>query len=63
MEMSWMQTVDLLGLDLLALVILALVALQAVEHALHAAWNALSKRGARTEASRPRITIGAVRHV
>lgn len=63
MEMSWMQTVDLLGLDLLALVILALVALQAVEHALHAAWNAFSKRDARTETSRPRITIGAVRHV
>ena len=38
MEMTWLETIDLLGLDLLALMILVLAALDRVDHAMHHAW-------------------------
>lgn len=66
MEMTWLETFELLGLDLLAVMILALVALDLVDHALHHAWQATRSRfgAARSPApARPPVKIGAPRHV
>lgn len=37
MEMSWMETFQLLGLDLLAIMLVVLVGLDLVEHVVHSA--------------------------
>ena len=66
MEMTWLETIDLLGLDLLAVMILVLAALDLVDHALHHAWlSTRSRFGAARHPSpaRPPVTIGAPRHV
>jgi hypothetical protein len=39
MEMSWMETFQLLGLDLLAVMLVVLVGLDLVEHAVRSAWT------------------------
>lgn len=43
-EMSWLETVEFIGLDLQAGLILALLALDLLQGALHSAWSALSQR-------------------
>lgn len=66
MEMTWLETIDLLGLDLLAVMILALVALDLADHALHHAWLATRSRfgsARRPLPARPAVAIGAIRHV
>ena len=42
--MTWMETVQLLGLDLLACMLLALVVLDFAEQAVHSAWVAVRSR-------------------
>jgi hypothetical protein len=44
MEMSWLETVRLIGLDLQAGVVVVLFALHAVERALASAWAAFRQR-------------------
>ena len=66
MEMTWLETFQMLGLDLLAVMLLALVVLDLMDRALHSAWHAMhtglrAGRG-RPTARRP-VTIGAPRHV
>jgi hypothetical protein len=66
MEMTWLETFELLGLDLLAVLILALVALDLVDLALRHAWlTTRSRFGAtrRQASARPPVKIGAPRHV
>jgi|APFre7841882724_1041349.scaffolds.fasta_scaffold313899_1 hypothetical protein len=43
MEMSWMETIQLLGLDVIAFILLALTLLNVVEHAVHTAWEAAGR--------------------
>jgi hypothetical protein len=65
MEMSWMETIRLLGLDLLALMLMALVVLELVEQAVHSAWlTARSRKPSppRAAAAR-RVSIGGIKHV
>jgi hypothetical protein len=66
MEMGWMETVRLLGLDLLAGMILGLLVLDLMDRALHSAWHAthagLRARRRPAPARRP-VTIGAPRPV
>jgi hypothetical protein len=66
MEMTWLETFQLLGLDLLAAMLLALVVMDLIDHALHSAWQAACSgwRTARRQppARRP-VKIGAPRHV
>ena len=65
MEMSWMETFELLGLDVLAVILLALVLLNVVEHAVHSAWE--TARGRRPRVSnavtRSQPRIGGIKHV
>jgi len=65
MEMSWMETVELLGLDVLAIILLALVLLHVVEQAAHAAWETALARKPRPPKAvvTPRAGIGVVKHV
>lgn len=65
MAMSWMETIELLGLDVLAVVLLALVLLNVVEHAVHTAWETARSRRLRVSSvvTRPQPRIGGVRHV
>ena len=65
MEMSWMETFQLLGLDVIALILMALVLLNVVEHAVHAAWETARSRRPRVSSAvtQPRPRIGGVRHV
>jgi hypothetical protein len=42
--MTWMETFQLLGLDLLAVMLLVLVGLDVVEHAAHSAWETARAR-------------------
>ena len=65
MEMSWMETFQLLGLDVIALILMALVLLNVVEHAVHAAWETARSRRPRVSSpvTRPQPRIGGVRHV
>ncbi len=65
MEMTWLETADLLGLDLLAGMILALVALDLIDHAFRSAWQSTragfgAARG-RAPARHP-VRVGAPRH-
>jgi len=65
MEMSWTETIRLLGLDLIALMLTALVLLNVVEHAVHAACATARARkpGSSPRAVvTPRANIGGVRH-
>lgn len=66
MEMTWMETVRLLGLDLLAGMILALLVLDLVDGAVHSAWQATRARFPKApDRARARSLppIGAPRHV
>ncbi len=48
MEMSWMETIRLLGLDLLALMLMVLVLFELVEQAVHSAWLTMRTRKPRS---------------
>ena len=66
MEMTWLETFRMLGLDLLALMLLALVVLELMDRALHSAWQAMHtglRAGRRQPPARHPVTIGAPRHV
>ena len=65
MEMTWLETFQLLGLDVLAVLLLALVGLDVVEHAVHSAWETVQARrpGSPRKAAAPRVNIGGVKHV
>ena len=66
MEMTWMETFQMLGLDLLAAMLLALVVLDLVDRALHSAWHAMqtgARAGRRQAPARRPVTIGVPRHV
>jgi hypothetical protein len=52
MEMSWMETFRLLGLDLLAVMLVVLVGLDLVEHAVHSA-RATARSQLRRRSQRP----------
>jgi hypothetical protein len=64
-EMTWMETFQLLGLDVLAVMLVAFVGLDVVEHAVHSAWK--TARGRRPRAAnrvaRPQPRVGGVKHV
>ena len=53
MEMSWLETVEFLGLDLQVGLILALCGLDLVERALHSAWYVFSHRRTNARAGYP----------
>ena len=65
MEMTWMETFQLLGLDLLAVMLVVLVGLDVVEHAVHSAWETARARkpGLPKAAVAPRVNIGGFKHV
>jgi len=65
MEMSWMETFQLLGVDIIALILMALVLLDVVEHAVHSAWETARARmpGSSKAVVAPRARIGGVKHV
>ena len=66
MEMTWLETFQILGLDLLAVMLLALLVLDLMDRALHSAWHAMhtgSRAGRRQPPARRPVTIGAPRHV
>jgi hypothetical protein len=64
MEMTWMETFQLLGLDLLAVMLVTLVGLEIVEHAVHAVWQTARSRRPRdvTAVARRQSRPGVVRH-
>ena len=51
MEMTWLETFELLGVDLLAALLLAVVVLDLLEHSVHAVRESLRTR--RTPRQRP----------
>ena len=65
MEMTWMETIELLGLDVLAVMLMVLVLLNVVEHAVHSAWETALARKPRPHRAVvvPRASIGGVKHV
>jgi hypothetical protein len=65
MEMSWMETIQLLGLDVLAFILMVLALLNVVEHAVHTAWETARARkpGSPKSVVAPRARIGGVKHV
>ena len=67
MEMTWLETFQLLGLDLLAAMVLALGVLDLIDHALRSAWHAATRTGGykapRQAPARDPLTFGAPRHV
>ena len=65
MEMSWMETVELLGLDVLAVMLMALVLLNVVEQAVHSAWETARARQPRPPKAvvLARASIGGVKQV
>jgi hypothetical protein len=65
MAMTWLETVQLLGLDLLALMVVSLVVLEFVEQAMHSAWLTIRARrpSLPRAASARHLNIGGVRHV
>ena len=65
MEMSWMETFQLLGLDVIALILMALVLLNVVEHAVHSAWETARARKPRPPKAvvLARASIGGVKQV
>ena len=61
MEMTWLETVEFIGLDLQVGLTLGLLVLEILERALHSAWGAFSDRlrGARVvPVAAPRIAVG-----
>jgi hypothetical protein len=55
MEMTWLETFELLGLDLLAALLLAVVVLDLLEHCVHAVLESLrTRRMPRQRPSAPR---------
>ena len=65
MEMTWMETIELLGLDVVAVLLMVLVLLNVVEHAVHSAWETARARKLRPPRAVvvPRASIGGVKHV
>lgn len=65
MEMTWMETFRLLGLDLLAVMLVVFVGLEVVEHAVHSAWQTAHSRKPRSPkaVASPRVKIGGIKHV
>ncbi len=65
MEMTWMETIQLLGLDVLALMLMALVVLDVLEHAIHTAWVTVRSRQPSSckAAAAGRVNIGGIEHV
>jgi hypothetical protein len=65
MEMTWMETIELLGLDVVAVLLMVLVLLNVVEHAVHSAWETARARKPRPPkaVAVPRASIGGVKHV
>ena len=65
MEMSWIETVQLLGLDVIAFILMALALLNVVEHAAHTAWETARARKPRSPKAvlAPRARIGGVKQV
>jgi hypothetical protein len=65
MEMSWMETIRLLGLDLLALMLMALVVFELVEQAVHSAWLTVRARQPSPPGATAagRLSIGGIKHV
>ena len=65
MAMTWMETIELLGLDVLAAMLMVLVLLNVVEHAVHSAWETARARKPRPPRAAvvPRASIGGVKHV
>jgi hypothetical protein len=65
MEMTWMETIELLGLDVLAVMLMALALLNVVEHAVHSAWETARARKPRPPKAVivPRADIGSFKHV
>jgi hypothetical protein len=64
MEMTWMETFQLLGLDLLAVMLLALVGLDVVEHAVHSVRETARARkpGSHKSIAAPRLNLGGIKH-
>jgi hypothetical protein len=64
MEMSWMETIQLLGLDVFAFILMALALLIVVELAAHAAWETARERkpGSPEVVVAPRARLGDVKH-
>lgn len=60
MEMSWMETIELLGLDLLALLLLTMVLFDLVKGAVRSSWHAPR---AKQTADRSRVDFGDLRRV
>jgi hypothetical protein len=58
--MTWLETIELLGLDFQASLILALLGLDAFERALHSAWLALGRSLAQRSDARARAGAGIV---
>jgi hypothetical protein len=66
MEMSWLETVEFIGLDLQVGLILALLGLDLLGYALHSGWSAFSQwvNARRVQsAAAPRIAVGQVRRI
>jgi hypothetical protein len=64
MEMSWMETFQLLGLDVLAVMLVIFVVLDLVEHAVHSARAAARSRCPRgtNAVARPQPRVSGVKH-
>jgi hypothetical protein len=65
MAMTWMETIELLGLDVLAVMLMALALLNVVEHAVHSAWETARARKPRPPKAVivPSADIGSFKHV
>jgi hypothetical protein len=65
MEMTWMETIQLLGLDLLVLMLLAVLVLDVVEQSVRSAWVTARSRKLRLPkaAATPCVNIGSIKHV
>jgi hypothetical protein len=64
-EMTWMETFQLLGLDLLALMLMALVVLDVVEHAMRSAWVTVRSRKSSPPKAAAALcgSFGGVKHI
>jgi hypothetical protein len=65
MEMTWMETFQLLGLDVIACILMAFALLNVVEQAVHAAWETARARKPKSPKAvvPPSARIGGVKHV
>jgi hypothetical protein len=64
-EMTWMETCQLLGLDVLALMLMALALLDAAGRALRSAWATMRARrpGEPSSVGVAAMCAGSIRHV